>query len=323
LSRYYKVDNISSDGRIRTAFNIAGTLGAKLSSSEPLWGPGTNLQNQPALARQMFIPDPGYSFLECDQSQAEAIVTAYLADDPIHIDAFRTGKDVHRITACLIMGWDPSRWAEIPKDSPVRQLYKTCNHAFNYDMGPDTFMRTVNQRFDPDDPTSIQLDRSTAREIRTRYLAVRPSLPGYWERVRTWLKRDNRVLRTPFGRECQFLDSWGDELFKQAYSYIPSATVGEITNIGIIKCGADREVQESGAQFLLQVHDSILWQIPTANIEAIAPKIMKLLEVPFEINHTRVIIPIEGAWGKSWYKGDMQSLGKSRKSTEDEYEGTS
>jgi hypothetical protein len=48
--------------------------------------------------RSMYIPDPGYVFLEPDLSQAESRVVALLARDERAIKLFRYGVDIHRVT---------------------------------------------------------------------------------------------------------------------------------------------------------------------------------------------------------------------------------
>lgn len=329
LSTYYKTDILSPDGRVRFGFNIAGTMGARLSSSAPLWGTGLNGQNIPGPARRMFIPDSGYTLLEFDQSQAEAVIVAYLANDPVHIDCFRHNKDVHRVTACLLTGMPTEQWAAIPKSEPIRDLAKTCNHALNYNMGPIQLMRTVNELYNPEKPGSIKLDQRTATDIRNRYLETRPALPAYWESIRAELRNNNRTLRTPLGFEYQFLDHWSDQLLNKAYSYKPQCTIGDTNNIGICQVLGLRpsdlvlnwkqetaELQRMGLEFLLQVHDSTVWQIPTEAVEEAWPKIMRLLEVPIMVNGYPIVVPIEGTAGPTWYKKDMRELGKSRKTCE-------
>lgn len=319
LSNNYNFGILSPDGRIRTVFNPTGTKFGRLSSAKPLWGPGTNLQNIPsrpgspgADARRIYIADPGYVLLEVDQMQAEAVLTAYLANDPIHIDCFRTGKDVHRVTACLITDQDPANWKSIPKESAIRQLAKKCNHGFNYNLGFVTFMFVVNAEYDPSDPMTVKLDYGTAKTIREKYLASRPALPGYWEWVRNQLRTNKRTLRTPLGREYTFLDSWSDSLLNEAYSCIPQSTVGDTTNLGVRRIYDDPECQRAGVQFCLNGHDSAVFQVPEEAVTEVGPRIMSLMETELYVNGYRIVVPIEGAYGPNWYKKDMEHLGQSR-----------
>lgn len=331
LSNYYKTGILSKDARIRFGFNVVGTFGARISSSAPLWGPGLNGQNIPAAAREMFIPDTGYTLLEFDQAQAEAVIVAYLANDPIHMDCFRNGKDVHRVTACLLLDKPASEWQTIGKPSAIRELAKTCNHELNYNAGPGQFQMTVNEAYDPDDPSTVKIDFATARATRDKYLRTRPALTAYWESIKSELKQ-NRTLVTPLGRRYQFLDQWSDELLRKAYSYKPQCTVGETTNMGICQvlgisnleeAGDDRyklqqEIKRLDFFFSLQVHDSTIWQVRNEHVEEFVPLAMKLLEVPLYVNGYRICVPIEGTASEVWTKDKkkVRDLGISRKSVE-------
>jgi len=249
----------------------------------------------------MFVPEDGWEFCEVDGMQAESVVTAVLAQDPVHLDCFRTGKDVHRVTAAMLTGLDPSRWAEIPKSSKVRQLGKTCNHAFDYDMGWYTFMLTVNEDWDPDDPESLRLDERLARTLRGRYIEIRPALPGYWEWVRAQLRKD-LTLRNTFGRKRTFLDKWSDTMHKDAYSWLPQGTIGDYTNIGIIQSG--RALRATGVphRLVAQTHDSAIWTYPKECRDTIVPILLSNSEVPLHINGMLFTVPVEAAAGDSMYK---------------------
>ena len=331
LSVYYKTGILSSDARIRFGFNVVGTFGARISSSAPLWGPGLNGQNIPGPAREMLVPDDGYTLLEFDQAQAEAVLVAYLANDPIHMDCFRNGKDVHRVTACLLLDRPGSDWQQIGKPSAIRELAKTCNHELNYNAGPGQFQLTVNESYDPDDPSTVKIDFSTAKKTRDKYLRTRPALTAYWESIKSELKL-NRTLTTPLGRRYQFLDAWSDELLRKAYSYKPQCTVGETTNIGICQVLGitdleremderyllQREIAKLDFFFSLQVHDSTIWQVRHEHVDAFVPLAMKLLEVPLLVNGYRICVPIEGTASDVWTKDKkkVRDLGISRKSVE-------
>lgn len=301
LSSYYKRALLSPDGRLRWEYKIAGTKTGRMSAQEPTWGPGLNGQTLPAKARRMIVPDDGWEFCEADGMQAESVVTAVYANDPVHLDCFRTGKDVHRVTAALLLGMDPAKWADIPKYSKVRQLGKTCNHAFDYDMGDVTFMYTVNEDWDPEDPESLRIDLGMATSLRSQYLIIRPALEGYWEWVRKQL-RDTRTLRNVFGRTRIFLDKLTDTVFKDAYSYLPQGTVGDYTNIGILQVLYASRKAGLDIRFVAQTHDSGLWTYPIAQRDAAVPLILANSEVPLHINGILFTIPIEAAIGGSWYK---------------------
>jgi uracil-DNA glycosylase family 4 len=331
LSSYYRKDILSPDGRLRWEYKIAGTKTGRLSCQAPTWGPGLNGQTLPPHARRMIIPDEGWEFCEADGMQAEAILTAVYAQDPIFLDCFRTGKDVHRYMAAMLSGLDPERWAEIPKHSKLRQLGKTCNHAFDYEMYATTFMYTVNEDWDPTDPESLRMDYTMAQALRAKYMALRPALASYWEWIRAQL-RESRTLVNPFGRTRLFLDRLTDATFRDAYSWLPQGTVGDATNVGILQVREAAMEQGLTLKLKAQTHDSALWTYPVEQRDWAVQCILDNSEVPFHINGMLFTVPYEAVVGDSWYKlkpndppewKGLKDAGKSRKTIElgaDEYE---
>jgi DNA polymerase-1 len=92
-------------GRVHTHFQQLVTVTGRLSSTDP------NLQNIPTRTeigrgiRELFVPGPGYDCLmSCDYSQIELRILAHIAQDPLLIESFRTGQDVHARTAAEVFG---------------------------------------------------------------------------------------------------------------------------------------------------------------------------------------------------------------------------
>ena len=94
-------------GRVHTTFNQAGAATGRLSSSNP------NLQNIPIrteLGREIraaFVPEPGWKLIVADYSQIELRLLAHMSHDPVLMEAFRNGEDIHTRTAAEVMGIPP------------------------------------------------------------------------------------------------------------------------------------------------------------------------------------------------------------------------
>lgn len=65
-----------ADGRVRCSYNIVGTETGRLNSSESPTGTGTNLQTITKANRDLYGPDPGYYFFQCDLSGADGWTVA-------------------------------------------------------------------------------------------------------------------------------------------------------------------------------------------------------------------------------------------------------
>ena len=96
-----------ASGRLHTRFSQTGAVTGRLSSSNP------NLQNIPVrtdLGREIraaFIAAPGHLLLSADYSQIELRILAHLSEDPILVEAFRRGEDIHSRTAQEVFGVAP------------------------------------------------------------------------------------------------------------------------------------------------------------------------------------------------------------------------
>src|SRR6201998_803612 len=94
-------------GRLHTSFNQTGTATGRLSSSDP------NLQNIPIrteLGREIraaFVADKGKILLSADYSQIELRIMAHFSEDPVLMEAFRSGEDIHARTAQEVFGVGP------------------------------------------------------------------------------------------------------------------------------------------------------------------------------------------------------------------------
>ncbi|MGI8589298.1 MAG: DNA polymerase [Chloroflexia bacterium] len=114
-------------GRIHPDFNQYGADTGRFSCTRP------NVQQIPASSdfRSCFVAAPGYKLVTCDYSQAELRILAELSGDPAFIDAFKSGGDLHAITA--------SRMFQVPLDQVTksqRSAAKSINFGLAYGRGP-------------------------------------------------------------------------------------------------------------------------------------------------------------------------------------------
>jgi len=116
--------------RLHGSFNQTGTITGRLSSSNP------NLQQIPRdpEIRQAFIPDPGKVFVIADYSQLELRVLAHFSKDPVMLEAFHSGLDLHSVTAKSIFNLDC-------KVEDIEQYYKKERYIGKC-VHPDTILHT-------------------------------------------------------------------------------------------------------------------------------------------------------------------------------------
>ncbi|MGH9863214.1 MAG: DNA polymerase I, partial [Candidatus Acidiferrales bacterium] len=116
-------------GRLHTSFHQMATATGRLSSSDP------NLQNIPirgelaAKIRAAFVAEPGWQLLAGDYSQIELRVLAHFSEDPVLVDAFVRGEDVHARTAEEVLGVPP-----LMQTSEHRRVAKMINFGIIYGL---------------------------------------------------------------------------------------------------------------------------------------------------------------------------------------------
>lgn len=295
LSTYIRAE-LEHDGRLKCSFIIGGNMKdedgkekaggtetGRLSSRENVYGRGTNLQNIPRgpIVRSIFIPDRERIFINADLSQAEARVVAYLAREERLQNLFSDPtQDIHKRNAAMVFN---KRVEEITENE--RQLAKTLVHAANYGIGARKFAKHIGR------------DASVARDLLNQYYSLYPSIKRWHLDVENQLGK-TRIMRTPLGRARMFFGRWSQDLVREAIAYVPQSTVSDIINIGIINAFYALPPEW---EILLQVHDSVLMQVPeTTAPEQVVRFIKHYFEFPIEIGNKWLTIPVDIKRGYDW-----------------------
>lgn len=297
---------VDADGRIRCAFDITGTRSGRLSSRKSIYGSGTNLQNIPArkpegeMVKRMFIADEGKVFVYRDYSQAEARVVAYLAESEGLIELFNDpNRDIHCENAQRIFGKSTAKLVSDGGDitEEERYLAKRVVHAANYGMGPKRLVELVNEDAES---TGIRIDFSRAKMLIERYFLLYPEIrERWWKRVENEI-RYSRTLNTPFGRKRIFYGRYDEKLMREAYSYEPQSTIGDLCCTALVRCYWQVEKEIEGAELLLNVHDSIMMQCYERDVQAVALAMEEAMRIPVTIGERTLIVPTDCKVGRNW-----------------------
>lgn len=279
------------DGRLRCSYNPRGTRFGRLSSSKTIFSTGMNMQNLPPAFTKFLVADPGKILIKLDKRQAEWIVVAYASGDASMINAIENGLDTHAYTASQMFNVpmdivkkehkliehesDPEQIKDarakmdflkpyidkwLPRTTSMRQCGKKSNHALNYDETARMFS-FINE-----------ITEKEAGVIIDFYHRIYPGIKQWHSFTRDKLGRD-RTLENCFGRKYHFLERWGPDLFKSAYSFNPQSTVGELVNRGMVSLYEDSSPETAGLEIMQQVHDDIKLQMDYANPRAVVSAI--------------------------------------------------
>ncbi|MFA6972805.1 MAG: DNA polymerase [Gallionella sp.] len=304
-STYFEME-MDSDNRIRCSFNPVGTENGRLSSSKTIFGKGGNMQNLPPEMLRFLVADPGCFLYNIDLSQAENRIVAYCAPEPNMIEAFEKGIDIHRQTAGLLFNKPPEEISDDEGSSSIggglfseRFWGKKSNHSLNYDLGYRSFALVC------------EIQDNEAKYIVERYHSVYPGVRQYHAWIRAQLSK-NRTITNCLGRKRLFTSRWGDELFKEAYAFIPQSTVADIINARGLAYVMDNPLFQ-GAEILNQVHDSLIVQISYETVPVLRhAEILKLLvtslQQPISFRGREFSIPADTHVGVTLNKKKMKGV---------------
>lgn len=283
---------LGADGRMHTGFGVAATVTGRWSSSRDPFGSGANLHALSRRVRSIFIPDKGKIFVSFDLAQAESKTVAYLARSQWYKDA-HAGGNVHELVGKRIWpdafkdGKDAAKATPLPWDADRNyyDLAKRTQHGFNYKLTAFGFARQA------------KMPVAAAREIRAEYFRAIPEVEEWHRGVADTLRRTHRLV-TPMGRERLFLGRvWDEETIKEGVAHVPQSTVSDINKVILWRLW--RTYDPGALQALLEIHDSVLFQVRSGDLDTIrAAHALTAVEVP--IHGDVMIIPAEAEWGESW-----------------------
>ena len=272
-------------GRIHTSFNQTVTATGRLSSSNP------NLQNIPIRSeegrriRAAFVPESGYVLLSADYSQIELRLLAHLSQDPVLIEAFQKGQDVHTRTASELFG--------VPIEAvsaDQRRQAKTINFGIIYGMGAQRLAR------------SLGIPVKTAQAYISQYFTRYAGIKAYMDSVLADA-RERGYVTTLLGRRRYVpdLQSQNSQLASAAERIAVNTPI-QGTAADLIKMAmvaVDRRLLQEPlrARMLLQVHDELLLEIPEGEVVQVKKLVQEIMEGVMPL---RVPLLVELGVGANW-----------------------
>lgn len=276
---------ISADGRIHTNFQMTVTATGRLSSTEP------NLQNIPvrrelgAQIRKMFVASPGKVLVDADYSQIELRLLAHIANDETMIAAFRSGEDIHAVTASQVFG------VPLAEVTPLQRSHaKAVNFGIVYGISAFSLAQ------------DIGVFQNEAKAYMDSYFAKYHGVRDYMTRVVEQAKADGYVT-TLFGRRRDLpelkssnfnLRSFGERV---ALNMPIQGTAADIIKAAMVRVDARMRAEHLQARLLLQVHDELIVECPAEEAETVKAILVDEME---HVVDYRVPLLVDAKIGASW-----------------------
>ena len=276
---------IAADGRIHTSFQNTVTATGRLSSTEP------NLQNIPvrtelgAELRKMFVAPAGRVLVDADYSQIELRLLAHIAGDEHMIAAFRTGEDIHTVTASQVFGVPPEQVTH-----EMRRRAKAVNFGIVYGISDFSLSQ------------DIGVTRAEAKAYMEKYFEKYSGVHAYMTQVVERAKADGYVS-TLMGRRRWLpelkssnfnLRSFGERV---ALNMPIQGTAADLIKKAMLRVDGRLRREGLEARLVLQVHDELIVECP----EGEAEQVQRLLAEEMEhVAELAVPLTAEAHAGKSW-----------------------
>jgi len=278
---------IAGDGRIHTTFQNMVTSTGRLSSTDP------NLQNIPVRTelgseiRKMFVPRDGYVLVDADYSQIELRVLAHIAGDQTMQQAFRSGEDIHRVTASQVFG--------VPLEAVTPQMRRNAK-AVNFGI-----VYGISEFSLADD---IGVSRKEAGAYINSYLEKYSGVREYMRRTVEQAKKDGFVT-TLFGRR-RYLPELASSNFnvrsfgeRCAMNTPIQGTAADIIKLAMLRVSDALGKEHPKAKLLLQVHDELIVECPQGEEKAVMALVKREMEQVMPLDAP---LEADAKCGGSWYE---------------------
>ncbi|GAA0979140.1 DNA polymerase I [Nocardioides aquaticus] len=279
---------VAPDGRIHTTFNQTIAATGRLSSTDP------NLQNIPVRTeegrriREGFVVGPGYeSLLTADYSQIEMRIMAHLSEDALLIEAFRSGRDFHSITAARVFDTDADAVT-----SEMRAKIKAMNYGLAYGLSAYGLGQ------------QLSIDPGEARELMDEYFetfgGIRDYLGGVVEEARR-----TGFTETIWGRRRYLPDLTSDnrqrrEMAERMALNAPiQGSAADLIKLAMLR--VDAALREAGlsSRMLLQVHDELVFEVAPGEADELDALVRREMGGAADLT---VPLDVSVGTGRSWHE---------------------
>jgi DNA polymerase-1 len=275
----------SGTGRLHTTFDQTGTATGRLSSANP------NLQNIPIrteLGREIraaFTAAPGCLLLAADYSQIELRLLAHFSKDPLLVEAFRRGDDIHTLTASQVFGVPP-----LMVTADHRRQAKVVNFGIVYGLSPFGLSQ------------NLGIETSEAKKYIEAYFEKYRGVRAFIDRTLDETRR-NGYVKTLFGRIRPIPDINSKNYNLRGFAERTAVntplqgTAADLIKLAMIHIDKAILERRLKSRMTLQVHDELVFEVPEDEIDTMRTLVREQME---SVHPISVPLLVEVGIGKNW-----------------------
>ena len=274
-----------STGRVHTTFGQAGTATGRLSSANP------NLQNIPIRTelgrgiRAAFIAEPGHVLLTADYSQIELRLLAHFSRDPLLVEAYRRGDDIHTLTASQVFGVPP-----LMVTPDHRRQAKVVNFGIVYGLSPFGLSQ------------NLGIETLEAKQFIAAYFEKYAGVRRFIDQTLEEARREMKVT-TLFGRVRPIPDINSKNVNQRGFAERTAVntplqgTAADLIKIAMIRIDRVIRERELKSRMTLQVHDELVFEVPENEVDTLRALVREHME---KVHDLAVPLQVEIGVGPNW-----------------------
>jgi len=314
-------------GRITTSYKQTGTVTGRTASGKEKEGGSSrasankrdamNLQNMPYTkygpkklsVRHCVRARPGWSIVEADFSQIEVRIAAELSKDPLFMQIYREGGDVHTMRAMRISGHTPDTWAQLDKDKrkDLRGKAKPVTFGFLYGMLAPKFKQYALMDYE------VDFTLEQCNRIRSQFFADHAALEKWYKRQEREAERQGYVESLSGRRRHLPNIKLDPESSREAKGKLQEA-IRMAINTPVQGFASDLKLMSiielfqwldpDDGYIFGEVHDSILLEVRNEVLDKVVKKALRIMAHPklLDVLGIELEVPIcaEAKCGPSW-----------------------
>ncbi|WP_300671849.1 DNA polymerase I [Desulfoluna sp.] len=259
-------------GRIHTSYNQTVAVTGRLSSSNP------NLQNIPVrsdegrMIRGAFVPEKGKKLIAADYSQIELRLLAHCSGDPILIESFNSGEDIHKRTAAEMFDCDV-----LFVTNEMRRQAKAVNFGIMYGMSPFGLAK------------ELKITQKMAKSFIENYFARYSGVKTFIETCITEAEK-TKTTSTLLGRirplpEITSSNRNVKQFAERSAVNTPiQGTAADLIKLAMLHCHEIIKEKKLKTRMIMSVHDEIVFEAPEAEVEEVKILMQQAMENVWELS---------------------------------------